>query len=75
MKTELSKQIDKARTLNEIWAAFNQHYNLDEPLPTFTAYMAKGKIKGYLDDIVQKLNIKERAHQAPKITPTKRTLL
>jgi hypothetical protein len=36
--------------------------------------MAKGKIKGYLDDIVQKLNIKERAHQAPKITPTKRTL-
>ena len=60
MKTELNKDIDKARTLNEIWEAFNKHYNLDTPLPTFTAYMAKAKIKNYLEVIVQQLNVKEK---------------
>ena len=60
MKTELSKEIDRARSLNEIWDAFNKYYELNAPLPTFTAYMAKAKIKTYIDTIVQQLNVKEK---------------
>ena len=60
MKTELSKEIDKARSLNEIWEAFNKYYELNSALPTFTAYMAKAKIKSYIDTIVTQLNVKEK---------------
>lgn len=60
MNSNLSKEIDAANTLNEIWAAFNKYYELNEPLPIFTGKLAKAKIKNSLDTIVEQLNVKAK---------------
>jgi hypothetical protein len=63
MNSNLAKEIDAAQTLNEIWAAFNKYYELNEPLPLFTGGLAKQKIKNNLDAIIEALNVKPKGAQ------------
>jgi len=60
---ELLAKIRNAKTLNEIWAAFNEFYELNDQLGAVTGPLAKAKIIGNLETIVKNLSVRPKGAQ------------
>ena len=56
----LNAKIRQAHTLNEIWAAFNEFYNLDEQLGAISGPLAKAQIIKNIENIVIQLNVQSK---------------
>jgi len=63
---ELVAKIRNAKTLNEIWAAFNDFYELNDELGAITGQLAKAKIIANLETIVKNLNVRRKGTETKK---------
>jgi len=67
MSSELNGQliakIRNAKTLNEIWAAFNEYYELNDELGAITGTLAKPKLISSMEKIVVELKVRPKGEQ------------
>jgi hypothetical protein len=60
---ELIAKIRNAKTLNEIWAAFNEFYELNDELGAVTGTLAKPKLITSIEKIVIELKVRPKGAQ------------
>jgi hypothetical protein len=70
MNKQCQQEINKANSLNEMFAIINKHYDLDKPFGMVAGKLAKGKIISNFDSVINFLNIPERKQFTN--TPTKK---